>query len=102
MFLKVLVGILALTAYSAHAQVPNTFQSGQPARASEVNQNFSFLNNKVESSISEVSIILRGGQGLSGADGFDEAVCPSGTVPTSASCICDGDGGTRNFGSSSS
>ena len=40
--------IVGLTAPFLRSEVPNTFVAGQPAKASEVNENFSTLNTKVE------------------------------------------------------
>lgn len=98
MLMRILVGIVAFSAFSAYAQVPNTFQPGQPARAAEVNQNFQYLNEKVDDSIVEFSIVRAEGSVVDGVPGATQAVCPSGTIAVSANCSCTGDGTTTNFG----
>ena len=101
MLIRILIGIVALSAlstFSAYAQVPNTFQPGQPARSAEVNQNFQYLNEKVGDSIAEFSIVRAEGSVVDGVPGAAQAICPSGTIPVSANCSCTGDGTTTNFG----
>lgn len=50
----VLACLLATTAFG-QTQVPNEFQSGQPARASEVNENFDALELAVDANASEAA-----------------------------------------------
>lgn len=45
---KTLAIMLLLTAASTQAQVPHTFQSGDTISAAEINANFEYLNNRVE------------------------------------------------------
>ena len=54
--LTLIVALLSWSAMSlAQTQVPNTFQSGQPARASEVNDNFSALAAAIDQSNSSLA-----------------------------------------------
>lgn len=53
-----IIGALALVTSgiaSAQTQVPNTFQAGQPARAAEVNDNFSTLESAVNQNASDIA-----------------------------------------------
>ena len=43
MHIALLIALLALPAGFADAEVSNVFQSGEPARATEINQNFDDL-----------------------------------------------------------
>lgn len=80
----------------AYAEVPHIFQSGQPARAADVNQNFQHLKQKTDQSITQLAIFPVDGAELDA--GIAEAVCPGGSIPVSASCVCAGDGTTQNYG----
>jgi hypothetical protein len=92
---KLMFITLLCLAGAAYAEVPHIFQSGQPARAADVNQNFQHLNNKADGSISDIAVI----RAIGVPDGLiTVATCPGGSTPISASCVCDGDGTTRNFG----
>jgi hypothetical protein len=53
-FISAIVLLLSSSVF-AQTQVPNTFQSGQPARASEVNENFSELETAVNQNASDVT-----------------------------------------------
>ncbi len=44
--------LLMLLSTGIFSQVPNTFQAGTPAKASEVNENFTYLVNKIDSLMS--------------------------------------------------
>ena len=51
------LGIIALMlsgSLFAQTQVPNTFQAGQPARAAEVNENFSTLSDAVNTNAAAI------------------------------------------------
>ena len=48
------VVFLLSTGSLAQTQVPNTFQSGQPARAADVNENFSTLESAVNSNAADI------------------------------------------------
>lgn len=87
---------LACMAWAAHAEVPHIFQPGQPARAADVNQNFKHLSDKTDQSINNFIT----GLGLDGTSDemTGEALCPAGSIPINANCLCVGDGTTRNFG----
>jgi hypothetical protein len=89
---------LACMAWAVHADVPHIFQPGQPARAADVNQNFKHLSDKTDDSIREMVIFRVDGEPDPGAPSVAVAVCPSGSVPVSANCFCQGDGTTMNFG----
>ena len=95
MFRGLAFSILLLTAGSLHAQLPHTFQAGQPARAAEVNENFQTLWQGVANSVGVVTVegrVAESGDGLAGVQ------CPVDTLPMSASCSCNSVDGTRNFG----
>jgi hypothetical protein len=44
-----IIAVFGANLLSAETKVPNEFTSGTPAKASEVNENFTVLNNKIES-----------------------------------------------------
>jgi hypothetical protein len=71
--MKVRLGILLFTLASgmtvAQTQVPHTFSSGQPARASDVNENFSALEAAVNRNADDIAAI-----GSSSSSGFDLAL----------------------------
>jgi len=98
MFLRIVVGILALVACASQAQVPNTFEAGQPARASDVNRNFEHLSEKLGDAVSDLSIVRVEGRMSNENPAIAEAECPSGTTAVSANCRCSSEGGERNFG----
>ena len=78
----------------AAADVPVTFQPGTPARAADVNQNFSDLDTRLNASLGGIIV----SSFFSSADGVASASCPNDTLVLSANCDCEGDGSTRNFG----
>lgn len=57
MLSALLVFVLGLTPVKAEVAVPNVFSDGTPARAAEVNENFSFLANGLETLQSSVSAL---------------------------------------------
>jgi len=62
-------------------EVPNTFQSGQPARAAEVNENFDALETAVDQNNAAIQQIPAGPQGIqgeTGPQGIQGAVGPQG------------------------
>jgi len=85
---------LCIFSCSAVAEVPVIFQAGTPARAAEVNQNFAGLDARVGSLEEGIPFITVYAQD----SGVAFASCPVGTIAASASCVCDNDSGTRNFG----
>ena len=92
---RILCGlVLVLFSIMASADVPVTLQSGTPARAADVNQNFTDLDTRLNASLGGILI----SQWFSTADGLTSAVCPADSLVLSANCDCDGDGSTRNFG----
>ena len=59
--LTLCVGTLFIAGVSnAQTQVPNTFQSGQPARASEVNENFDVLETAINQNTTAIGQIPAG------------------------------------------
>lgn len=46
----------ALAALASHAQIPNVFKSNEPARAGEVNQNFNYLDTRLDSAVKHTTI----------------------------------------------
>jgi len=102
--------VLLLIASASMAQgVPNTFTAGTPARAAEVNANFADLDTRVngldtrqttgEAVVSqlfaEIDFLYMETTSITGAV---TSLCPADTIGISASCACDGDGTTSNFG----
>ena len=47
MYRGLVFAVLFATTGSLQAQIPHTFQGGQPARAAEVNQNFAYLESRI-------------------------------------------------------
>jgi len=90
----VLAGLLSL---AARAEVPFTFQSGTPAQASQVNQNFQSLDSRLSTAIGGFTQWV-----VAAIDADDSAVatatCPANSVAMSANCNCDYVNGTRNLG----
>ena len=86
--------VLILFSFAASADVPVTFQSGTPASAAEVNQNFSDLDSRLNASLGGILIT----RFVNSAAGVASASCPIDSLVLSANCTCDGDGSTRNFG----
>jgi hypothetical protein len=107
-----LVGNIAI------AQVPNVFQSGTPASAAEVNQNFADVVSRTDQNAGDVAILGQNGVatdavvdtlyatigieavfGTDLGDGSAEAFCPTDTVAVGANCGCVGGGdGVSNYG----
>jgi hypothetical protein len=101
--------LLLLTGSAVMAQgVPNTFTTGTPARASEVNENFANLDGRVNTNANNLASVgavleqvpariefhaIREAQ-----EGVGSALCPANTLPISASCYCEGDGNSRKHG----
>lgn len=88
--------------------VPNTFTTGTPALASEVNENFANLDGRVNTNASNLASVNAVLQQIPASikfhaisqaqEGVASAACPADTLPISASCYCEGDGSSRNFG----
>jgi hypothetical protein len=76
----VLVMILAAGLTYAQTQVPNVFQSGQPARASEVNENFNALESAIDSNATAITQIPAGPQGPPGPQGDPGPQGPMGPI----------------------
>lgn len=95
-FLVFILFMVVETAYAATA-LPHTFQAGQPARASEVNQNMTFLHNGVRGSVG--TLIIREASAQSAIDTSVVSVnCPVNAQVVGAGCFCTNASGTRNFG----
>lgn len=109
--------LMIASTVNGQTQVPNTFQSGQPAIAAEVNANFTTLESAANQNASDISANAAAGTATdavvdqlyssidhqavvdtAGAPGLNFASCPAGSIPVSATCACDGDGVTTNFG----
>lgn len=92
---RILMGlVLVLFSVIASADVPVTFQSGTPANAADVNQNFTDLDTRLNASLGGIII----SRFFSSAAGVAGASCPVDSLVLSANCDCEGDGQTRNFG----
>lgn len=86
--------VLLQFAATAFADVPVTFQPGTPARAADVNQNFSNLDTRLNASLGGIIVSSY----FASNDGVADALCPADTLVLSANCHCEGDGTSRNFG----
>lgn len=85
--------LLATACFSAHAAVPFTFQAGQPAKASEVNQNFTNLDQRVTAAES-ISVDSFTSSNLL----VTTVNCPVTSVVVGVGCSCFDNSGTRNLG----
>lgn len=83
--------------FSATAAVPFTFQSGTPAQASQVNQNFQNLDQRVNSAIGTLTVVPVSTSSDT-STGVASTSCASDSIAISASCGCNNVGGSRNFG----
>lgn len=90
----VLTGLLLSAMASAQEGVPNTFEAGTPARAAEVNANFSSVDQRLADTL--VGIDVRASTSV--GSGVASASCPASHRVVSAGCGCSNEGGTRNFG----
>jgi len=95
--------VLLLIASIGMAQgVPNTFTSGTPALAAEVNENFTDLDTRLTTGEQVVSQLFAEIDFLyvetTSASGVVASFCPVDTIGISANCTCEGDGATANFG----
>jgi hypothetical protein len=86
--------VLLIMSWPAVADVPVTFQPGTAARAADVNQNFSNIDARLNSSLGGliVSSVISAATGVAGAS------CPSDRIVLSANCDCNYENGTRNYG----
>ena len=102
--------VLFLIASVSMAQsVPNTFTTGTPALAAEVNENFADVDARVNSNLAAGAALTTVVDGVYAeitveesaiveAEFFAESFCPPDTVAVSANCACSGDGVSTNFG----
>ena len=98
-FTIVLISVLAATvSVTAAAAVPFTFNSGTPARASEVNANFQNLDQRVGNAVGAVQVLTVTNSGSSNSAAVSSALCPAGTLVTGVGCDCSSQSGSRNFG----
>jgi hypothetical protein len=106
-FLTSVVLLLIGSAVMAQS-VPNTFTPGTPAVAAEVNENFANLDGRVNTNASDVASVgavvdrlfssIEFQAVTQAQEGVAAALCPADTLPVSASCYCEGDGSSRNYG----
>jgi len=96
------LALLFIASVSMAQSVPNTFAAGTPARAADVNANFSNLDTRVNSAsaaaaqaITDITVIE---SEFIEDEGFATASCPAGMIAISANCVCLGDGVASNFG----
>jgi hypothetical protein len=104
-----ILALFLIASVSMAQGVPNTFTAGTPARAAEVNANFSDLDSRVTANTADITA----GEAIIGqlfaeidflyvesasAAGVVQSECPVDTIGISANCACDGDGITSNFG----
>jgi hypothetical protein len=102
--------VLLLVASVGMAQsVPNTFTSGTPALAADVNENFADVDARIASGLADGAALTAVVDGLFAditveetalveGEFFAESLCPPDTIAISANCSCGGDGTTINFG----
>jgi hypothetical protein len=102
--------VLLLVASVGMAQgVPNTFTSGTPALAAEVNENFADVDARIASGLADGAALTAVVDGLFSditieesplveTELFAESFCPPDTIAISANCSCDSDGMGGNFG----
>jgi hypothetical protein len=81
----------------AVADVPVTFQSGTPASAAEVNQNFTNLDTRLNASLGGI-LISSVAASSDTSTGVISASCSSDKIVISANCECNNVSGTRNWG----
>jgi hypothetical protein len=87
----------AIVSAVAVAAVPNIFVAGTPASASQVNQNFAYVDQRAGGAIGTLlTSIWSTSSALS--TGVVSVSCPSDSLVLSSSCSCDNANGTRNFG----
>jgi hypothetical protein len=96
------LALLLIASVSMAQSVPNTFTAGTPARAADVNANFSDLDTRVNSASAAAAqaitdIAIMESEFVEG-EGFAEASCPAEMNAISANCVCLGDGVTSNWG----
>jgi hypothetical protein len=96
------LALLLIASVSMAQSVPNTFTAGTPARAADVNANFSDLDTRVNSASVAAAQAITDITFMESApvegEGFATASCPAGMTAISANCICLGDGVTSNWG----
>src|SRR5210317_1557474 len=66
---SVVVALVCTASAQAQTQVPHDFQSGQPARAAEVNANFDALETAIDQNAVAIQNIPAGPQGPEGPQG---------------------------------
>src|SRR6266568_183417 len=87
----------AMISVVASAAVPNIFVAGQPASASQVNQNFQYLDQRTNGAIG--TLVTTGISASSDTStSVAAATCSSNSIVLSANCDCSNAGGTRNLG----
>jgi hypothetical protein len=93
------LALLLIASVSMAQSVPHTFTAGTPARAADVNANFSDLDARVNSAIAEAitDITVIESEFVEG-EGYAEVSCPAGMTAISANCLCLGDGVSSNWG----
>jgi hypothetical protein len=106
-FLTALILLMIGSAVMAQS-VPNTFTTGTPAVAAEVNENFANLDGRVNTNANNLAAVATvldqvpariQFRAISEAqEGVVSALCPANSLPISASCYCEGDGTSRNYG----
>ena len=73
-----LVACLLVHTAFAQTQVPNNFAAGQPARASEVNENFDVLEAAIDQNATAIQSIPAGPEGPQGPQGVQGPQGPQG------------------------
>jgi hypothetical protein len=87
----------AIVSAIAVAAVPNIFVAGTAASASQVNQNFAYVDQRAGGAIGTLLTSIWG-DSSDLSTGVVSVTCPSTSLVLSASCSCDYANGTRNFG----
>ena len=96
------LALLLIASVGMAQGVPNTFTSGTPALAAEVNENFSDLDTRVNSASAAaaqaITDITVEETEIVEMEFLAQSYCPPDTIAISANCACVSDGVSANFG----
>lgn len=103
------LALLLVASVGLAQSVPNTFTSGTPALAAEVNENFADIDSRIASGLADGAALTALVDGLYAeitveesalveTELFSESFCPPDTVAISANCSCDAASPTGNLG----
>jgi len=103
------LALLLITSVGMAQSVPNTFTSGTPALAAEVNENFADVDARIASGLADGTALTAVVDGLYAditveesllveTELYAESYCPPDTIAISANCSCDAADETGNLG----